>query len=363
MSGHLTMPFLRPLLTADAGGRWTVHFIEYAPMAHRWLRSMVDFPPELVKQPTQHCFAYLSPTLVSTMLTPTDGSQIAEDLSGGLEEKPSHGKSGDFFYRMRRVDLRGASILLKSVEEDELKIWLKNLGRYLEYMEGCGGRSLLMRVLSLGTMRLAKKVKPGQKPKEFSVHVAMFSNGLLSPHPGREMDETYDLKGHTDGRVVSEDDMARVPSITLKDAAFETESITLGAAARGEVLETVERDLAYLEEMNVNRPGDGVMDYSLLVGLQSVREGEEGSGPAEGKSAWGRCNLVLTETGGARRACISIIDTATRYGASKTVQNALGSLSSLFGSDSTVGGSAAPPDEYAARFRGMCEEKFVDSGA
>jgi len=273
-----------------------------------------------------------------------------------VEEKPSHGKSGDFFYKTH-----GGAILLKSVDEDELKIWLKNLPQYLAYMESCEGQSLLMRVLSLGTVKLRKKVKPGDQPKEFAVHFAMFSNGLLSHVPGRGIDEVYDLKGHTDGREVSEEDMERVPSITLKDAAFEEQRITLIGPSREALLQVVQRDLEYLQRVDVVRVGDGVMDYSLLVGLQSVQEGEEG--PPEGETVWGQCSMVATEANGGRRAYISIIDTATRYGAGKTVQAALGTVASFFGNDaSTVGGSAARPDEYATRFFAMVEEKFEAVG-
>jgi len=245
------------------------------------------------------------------------------------------------------------------LQETEIEIWTRNLEGYLTHLENAGGKSLLMRVLSLATLTVQKKsvAKPTSPRKGagfFSVHIAVLSNGLRSVVP-RGMDQKFDLKGHTDGRDVSEEDLERVPSITLKDGDFAGTHIKLNEATRKEFLGAIQRDTQYLEAVKVQHGHVGVMDYSLLIGMQRVKVGdEEVEGlPEPGNLTWHASHVIVAAADVPIRYYIGIIDTATPFGAAKAVQN-------IFGGFFTSGSAQKPPD-YANRLREMCQQVVVCS--
>lgn len=91
-------------------------------------------------------------------------------------------------------------------------------------------------------------------------------NNLFPPH--RDIHETYDLKGSTVGREYSEEKARKNPRAVLKDLNWinRTKQLELGPEKRALLAEQLRRDVEYLESVDV-------MDYSLLVGIHSMKRG------------------------------------------------------------------------------------------
>ncbi|KAJ3092759.1 Phosphatidylinositol-4-phosphate 5-kinase [Physocladia obscura] len=89
--------------------------------------------------------------------------------------------------------------------------------------------------------------------------------GNVNP-ANKDIHETYDLKGSTVGRYVKPEDVK--PYSTLKDLNFleRGRKIQLGPRKKEIFLQQLERDVLFLQMMNI-------MDYSLLFGVHNLETG------------------------------------------------------------------------------------------
>merc|ERR1712167_212121 len=114
----------------------------------------------------------------------------------------------------------------------------------------------------------------------------MIGNCLRSVVPGKPLGEKYDLKGHLDGRKVTDVERKSNRNITLKDGDFDME-VVLNGASYSAVHEAIIRDTEYCTSC-------GMMDYSLLVGVQSTECN------ASGQPAWCGGAVVVSADGAHR---------------------------------------------------------------
>jgi 1-phosphatidylinositol-4-phosphate 5-kinase len=297
----------------------------------------------------------------------------AHRLSGNFETFTSNSKgaakAGTMFF------FSGDSrYMIKTVPRRERDVLEKILPRYVEYLRSEGGRdSLLTRFLGLYDVRL----KSGRV-----VHVVVMNNVFPRGVAGRGgvvMDERWDLKGSTVGRVCGRAEREKKGrEAVLKDLDLQSDvraeiegdpegyargefGLCVGAGRKRELVAQLRRDVAFLEEVNV-------MDYSLLVGVAASeakagaigflrrlgavlrRFRREGGGEIWASS--------LSEMAGLRRRraaryYLGIIDFLSPYNRRKDVERRLKGLW-----EDSRGISAQRPAFYGRRFVAFLESHF-----
>ena len=267
---------------------------------------------------------------------------------GELDAKPSAGKSGSTFMRLAHGE---NPIIVKIVKSIEMRVWSENLQRTMEHLSG--GHSLLMQVLAMLTLRVQSQSGLHE------VHAVLLTNGMRSVN-SRAIDANYDLKGHTVNRSVPL--LERSALTPLKDEEFEGMIIRLNEQARCELLAAFDRDLQFLKTAKTSSTEDcGVMDYSLLVGIQRV-DASDGEVVASSVS-WVPGGVVVVNRVCTNRYYLSLIDTGTEFDAKKKMQCAAGKMFGLMGKmgfiSGTVSESAQMPSDYAERFLEMCVKIIV----
>jgi 1-phosphatidylinositol-4-phosphate 5-kinase len=88
--------------------------------------------------------------------------------------------------------------------------------------------------------------------------------------PNRDIHETYDLKGSTLGRAISDEELANNPRATQKDLNWvnRNRKLELGPEKRHLFVEQIKRDVELLSRLNI-------MDYSLLIGIHDIERGNK----------------------------------------------------------------------------------------
>ncbi|KAF9581195.1 Phosphatidylinositol-4-phosphate 5-kinase [Lunasporangiospora selenospora] len=88
--------------------------------------------------------------------------------------------------------------------------------------------------------------------------------------PNRDIHETYDLKGSTLGRAISDEELMNNPRATQKDLNWITRNrkLELGPEKRHLFVEQIKRDVELLARLNI-------MDYSLLIGIHDIERGNK----------------------------------------------------------------------------------------
>lgn len=116
--------------------------------------------------------------------------------------------------------------------------------------------TLLSRFYGLHRMKL---------PHGRKIHFVIINN-LFSAH--KDVHESYDLKGSTVGREYPEAKAVQNPRAVLKDLNWinRRKTLKLGPEKRALLTEQLRRDSDLLKEL-------GVMNYSLLVSIHSMRRG------------------------------------------------------------------------------------------
>ncbi|TCD61048.1 Phosphatidylinositol-4-phosphate 5-kinase [Steccherinum ochraceum] len=167
-----------------------------------------------------------------------------------LSELGSPGKSGSFFYFSR--DYR---FIIKTIHHNEHKFLRKILVRYYDHIKS-NPHTLLSRFYGLHRVKL---------PHGRKIHFVIMNN-LFPAH--KDVHETYDLKGSTVGREYPEDKAAENPRAVLKDLNWinRGKTLELGPEKSALLTEQLSRDSELLKSLHV-------MDYSLLVGIHSMRRG------------------------------------------------------------------------------------------
>ncbi|KAF5357119.1 hypothetical protein D9756_006799 [Leucocoprinus leucothites] len=157
-----------------------------------------------------------------------------------LSELGSPGKSGSFFYFSR--DYR---FIIKTIRHSEHKFLLSTLKQYYDHVKN-NPHTLLSRFYGLHRVKL---------PRGKKIHFVIMNN-LFPPH--KDIHETYDLKGSTVGREYPEAKAEKNPRAG--------KTLELGPEKRALLAEQLRRDTEYLKSVDV-------MDYSLLVGVHSMKRG------------------------------------------------------------------------------------------
>ncbi|KIM24216.1 hypothetical protein M408DRAFT_11102 [Serendipita vermifera MAFF 305830] len=169
-----------------------------------------------------------------------------------LSELGSPGKSGSFFYFSR--DYRFIIKTIRAVEHKWLRTVLKD---YYQHVKD-NPHTLISRFYGLHRVKL---------PRGPKIHFVIMNN-LFPAH--RDIHETYDLKGSTVGRLLPDSKLENNPGAVMKDLNWINRSRVLefGPYKRALLTEQLRRDVEFLKRI-------GVMDYSLLVGLHSVKRGNK----------------------------------------------------------------------------------------
>ncbi|KAJ3114367.1 Phosphatidylinositol-4-phosphate 5-kinase [Phlyctochytrium bullatum] len=181
-----------------------------------------------------------------------DPSEYLLSLTGKyvLSELGSPGKSGSFFYFSQ--DYR---FIIKTIHHSEHKFTRQILSHYYAHIKA-NPQTLLSRIFGLHRVKL-----PGNKKIHFVVMGNVFP-------PNKDIHETYDLKGSSVGRIISEKEEAKNPRAVLKDLNWlqKGRKLKLGPEKETQFVEQMERDVAFLTSMKI-------MDYSLLVGYHDLVKG------------------------------------------------------------------------------------------
>jgi hypothetical protein len=185
--------------------------------------------------------------------------------------------------------------------------------------------TLLPRFLGLYSLTIGNDPKP--------VRVLVMANvfgGAVT------IDRKYDLKGSMHGRLASKKEAAK-KSPVWKDLDWiaKEKPLSLSAVHRKHVLESIERDLAFLTK-------HGLMDYSFLIGVHDIDQ--------DAPSIYEAMNVV-TVRDATRHCYLGIIDVLTPYVVRKRLETFFtGTL--VCGRDV----SCQHPKVYAGRFH-----RFVDA--
>ncbi|KAG0265815.1 Phosphatidylinositol-4-phosphate 5-kinase [Linnemannia exigua] len=169
-----------------------------------------------------------------------------------LSELGSPGKSGSFFYFSQ--DYR---FIIKTIHHAEHKFMRKILKDYFNHVKR-NPHTLLCRFFGLHRVKL---------PHGRKIHFVVMGN--VFP-PNRDIHETYDLKGSTLGRAISDEELASNPRATQKDLNWvnRNRKLELGPEKRHLFVEQIKRDVELLSRLNI-------MDYSLLIGIHDIERGNK----------------------------------------------------------------------------------------
>ncbi|KAF9942790.1 Phosphatidylinositol-4-phosphate 5-kinase [Mortierella alpina] len=169
-----------------------------------------------------------------------------------LSELGSPGKSGSFFYFSQ--DYR---FIIKTIHHAEHKFMRKILKDYFNHVKQ-NPHTLLCRFFGLHRVKL---------PHGKKIHFVVMGN--VFP-PNRDIHETYDLKGSTLGRAISDEELNNNPRATQKDLNWvnRNRKLELGPEKRHLFVEQTKRDVELLARLNI-------MDYSLLIGIHDIERGNK----------------------------------------------------------------------------------------
>ncbi|KAK9763820.1 Phosphatidylinositol-4-phosphate 5-kinase [Basidiobolus ranarum] len=167
-----------------------------------------------------------------------------------VSELGSPGKSGSFFYYSR--DYR---FIIKTIHHAEHKFLRKILPKYYQHVKD-NPNTLLCRFYGLHRVKL---------PHSRKIHFIVMANNLP---PNKDIHETYDLKGSSIGRELSEEELVKNPHGVMKDINWERRGrkLELGPNRRQIFVDQMISDVELLKKLNI-------MDYSLLVGLHDLMRG------------------------------------------------------------------------------------------
>ncbi len=192
-----------------------------------------------------------------------DAADYLVSLTGkyALSEMGSPGKSGSLFYFSQ--DFR---YIIKTIRQSEHEFLRRILRRYYDHIRK-NSNSLITRFYGLHRVRLSNVRK---------IYFVVMGNIFV---PTREIHETYDLKGCTLGRIVSQrEEREKNGNVTLKDLNWikKKRSLKLGPEKATLLMNQLKADCTFLAKMRI-------MDYSLLVGIHysSLRHATAGRGSCD----------------------------------------------------------------------------------
>lgn len=206
--------------------KYDFKFKDYAPDVFRQIRAIFGLDPAEYLMSLTHKY------IVSELFSP--------------------GKSKSFFYYSR--DYR---FIIKTVHHVEHRFMRKILPRYFQYIKE-NPNTLLTRIYGLHRVKI---------PYSSKIHFVVMAN-LFSPD--KDIHESYDLKGSTLGRKVDEEALGPNSLIPMKDLNWldKDRKFQLGPEKQKIFLEQLEKDAKLLSSLKI-------MDYSLLVGIHNVSQGQD----------------------------------------------------------------------------------------
>ena len=250
--------------------------------------------------------------------------QFLSSLGGARAflEFASNSKSGSFFF----YSYDGA-YMIKSMSGAEFDVLRDILPRYFRHMLDHAGRSLLTRFCGMYSIELAG----GGGAQHFVVMQSVFAGAPPT-------DVKFDLKGSTVNRMNT---CGKEKSkCVFKDVDFINSGarINLGGA-RARFLAAVADDAEFLRS-------EGIMDYSLLLGIRYAPPGEKiGASPVGFVSADGRSLY-----------CVGVIDILQKYTAKKKGERL---LKTVVKRQNGAELSSAEPGFYARRFVDFIASKTI----
>uniref|UniRef100_A0A7S1U3Z0 PIPK domain-containing protein n=1 Tax=Phaeomonas parva TaxID=124430 RepID=A0A7S1U3Z0_9STRA len=195
-----------------------------------------------------------------------DESDYMLSLAGDFNfiEFIANSHSGQFFFYSH-----DGRYMIKTMEKAECKLLRDLLPDYYNHIKN-QRQTLMTRFYGMHRV----KMRHISKVMHFVIMGSVF-------HTGLPIHVSYDLKGSTVGRMVSEEERAKGKVRKDQDLLKDERRLQLGPM-RETFIEQVERDSQFLARHNI-------MDYSLLVGVHNLREG---GGRESGKR---HASVVLTE--------------------------------------------------------------------
>ncbi|XP_060177561.1 phosphatidylinositol 4-phosphate 5-kinase 6-like [Lycium barbarum] len=179
------------------------------------------------------------------MLFKVDAADYMISICGNdaLRELCSPGKSGSFFYLTN--DDR---YMIKTMKKAETKVLLRMLSAYFNHVKAFEN-TLVTKYYGLHCVKLSG---PAQKKVRFVIMGNLFCTNY-------SIHRRFDLKGSTFGRMTDKPESEIEATTTLKDLDLNF-IFRLQKTWFQEFRRQVDRDCEFLEQ-------EGVMDYSLLVGI------------------------------------------------------------------------------------------------
>lgn len=213
-------------LSGTAGAASAKHvfkFKDYAPWVFRHLRDLFRLDP------ADYLMSLTAKYIVSELGSP--------------------GKSGSFFYYSR--DYR---FIIKTIRHSEHKRLRKILKNYYYHVRQYPD-TLISQFYGLHRVRL---------PFGRKIHFVVMNNVFPALY---QIHRRYDLKGSTLGRSCEYDSPGK-PVVVYKDLDWlrNHEKVFLGPEKRRQFIRQLEADVRMLEQTNV-------MDYSLLIGIHDMSQG------------------------------------------------------------------------------------------
>lgn len=240
------------------------------------------------------------------------------------------GKSGAFFFLSPDQQL-----IAKSCSEKEWDLLLGILPAYVEHVEKapvCSPRlstrheSAAISTLLPGYMGLYAFFTGEEKHPQKKVRILVMTNVFAGVH---KIDRRYDLKGSTSGRLANAKELKKQNPVYKDLDWLKSESgLKLGDHACQTIISAIDADVTFLA-------AQGLMDYSLLVGLHMIR-------PHDSVDKREIMNVTVFED--LTRICyIGIVDILTLYNWRKAAETWLGRLTCR------TNVSCQPPERYADR--------------
>lgn len=202
--------------------KYIFQFKDYAPWVFRHLRDAFKLDP------ADYLMSLTSKYIVSELGSP--------------------GKSGSFFYYSR--DYR---FIIKTIHHSEHRLLRKVLKQYYGHIVR-NPNTLVSQFYGLHRVRL---------PFGRKIHFVVMNNVFPALY---EIHERYDLKGSLLGREYKPQPSKPIAVFKDLDWMRRHKRIILGPEKRERLIKQLEIDVRFLETINV-------MDYSLLVGVHSMQEG------------------------------------------------------------------------------------------
>ncbi|KAI5950065.1 hypothetical protein KGF57_004410 [Candida theae] len=295
--------------TITPASNYDFRFYDYAPQVFRWLRDQFNIDQ-------------------ANYLISITGQLIVSQIK-------SEGKSGSLFYFSK-----DKVYIIKTLRYNEFKFLQQILASYVDHV-GKNKNTLISQFYGL------HRVKVRTSKGKTRTHHFVIMNNLFPPNA--ILSQTFDLKGSTAGRYTPVTKGKK--RHTLKDNNFLESKLKIhfGPEIRNQFFKQLDSDVAFLIK-------NGIMDYSLLLGICNNKTGYSNRDQYEESTPEENLNYFYRQDGGIQATnaqnqplpeiyYLGIIDCLTYYSVRKRLETFFRS----FGQNrSTI--SAVPPKEYGNRF-------------